>query len=479
MAGLGDDARVVAAAGQHEGHFGVAQVVQLVDRAPWRDVVALGPDHEDRQAQIGQRDGAAVHPVAAGGQRIVQVERGQVLVVHARRHAGGVRVPGHQVVGLLAFAHQVLAHAPGPDQVARVQELERTRHLFAAEVALPQRDVVQEADLAFIDEQAQLTGFRKVGLRGQQGERLQRRQSGVAHHAASPGLGQRRSRDGQQGATQAITHGMHRMGFVLQVADRLQRVQHAELEVVVHREVVVGCIRIAPGQHVHRMALLHEVAHHRILRREIEDVELHDPRRDDEDRLRMHGGRLRVVADQFHQPVPVHHLAGRDRDVAPHLEAFLLREILSRRHSAGVGHPVAITLDEVCTVGFGHVLQHHRIRGQPVRRCHHAQPLPREKPGQIGMVRRHARNLRCLAPERLGVAEAGAQLTERPSAPGLVAEPGVVVDRGLLGVLDRSKAQRVACQLGGERCQFHLATGRNAQVPGPVGHGQGHGDRRE
>ena len=38
-------------------------------------------------------------------------------------------------VPLLAFAQQVLAHAAGPDQVARVEHLERCGHLLAVEIA--------------------------------------------------------------------------------------------------------------------------------------------------------------------------------------------------------------------------------------------------------------------------------------------------------------------------------------------------------
>ena len=100
----------------------------------------------------------------------------QVFVVHARRHARGVGVPGHQVGWLLALAQQVVAHAPRPHQVARVQELERACHLLARKVAGAARDGVEESDLAFVDEQAQFARLGKVGLRRQQGERLDRRQ---------------------------------------------------------------------------------------------------------------------------------------------------------------------------------------------------------------------------------------------------------------------------------------------------------------
>ena len=60
MTRLADDAGVVAAARQHEGDVGVGEVVDLVDRAPRRDVVALGADGEDRHADILQRDRPAV-----------------------------------------------------------------------------------------------------------------------------------------------------------------------------------------------------------------------------------------------------------------------------------------------------------------------------------------------------------------------------------------------------------------------------------
>ena len=45
-------------------------------------------------------------------------------------------------------------------------------HLRAAVEALAARDLVEVADLAFVDEQAQLAGLGEVGLRRQQGQRL-------------------------------------------------------------------------------------------------------------------------------------------------------------------------------------------------------------------------------------------------------------------------------------------------------------------
>ena len=69
-----------------------------------------------------------------------------------------------------------------------MQELERSRHLPAAQVALATRDVVEEVDLALVDEQPQLARLVKINLRGQQGHGFQR--------VARPGA-QGRSRHGQ------------------------------------------------------------------------------------------------------------------------------------------------------------------------------------------------------------------------------------------------------------------------------------------
>ena len=72
MTGFRDDAGVVAAARQHEGHVGVGQPVQLVDRPPWRDVILDGAQNEHGCADIGQSDRTAIDLIAPFGQIIVQ-----------------------------------------------------------------------------------------------------------------------------------------------------------------------------------------------------------------------------------------------------------------------------------------------------------------------------------------------------------------------------------------------------------------------
>jgi hypothetical protein len=47
MTDLGDDSGVTAG-GEHVGHIGIGEQVDLVGRAPWRDMVLRGSDREDR-----------------------------------------------------------------------------------------------------------------------------------------------------------------------------------------------------------------------------------------------------------------------------------------------------------------------------------------------------------------------------------------------------------------------------------------------
>src|SRR3546814_8829630 len=71
-------------------------------------------------------------------------------------------------------------------------------------------------------------------------------------------------------------------------AERIQRRYHAELAVILHAQVAVARIGIFPRQAEHRVTVLDQVADQRVVRRQVEDVVLHDPRRHDQDRLGPH-----------------------------------------------------------------------------------------------------------------------------------------------------------------------------------------------
>ena len=406
--------------------------------------------------QIAQRHAPPARHVAAVGQGVLQVQRHQVFVVHARWQAGGVGVPGHQVVALVALAHQVFAHLARPHQVARVQELERAAHLLARQEALTLGDVAQQVDLALVDEQAQLARGVEVDLRGQQRQRQRRRQVGVAGHAAL--ARQRADGDRHQRAAQAVAHGVQRRVVGI-LAGGAHGIEHAQLQVVVHRQVAVRLVRVAPRHHVHRVALADQVAHHRVVRRQIEDVVLHDPRRQDEHRLRVHLVGLRGVADQLHQVVAEHHLTGRDGDIAADHEAAAAGLVLRRRHAADVGGQVLHALEQVGTAGLQGVLEQHRVGQQAIGRRQHVQPLAREEVHQLAVVRAHARHLGGFAPEHLGVAECGAPAVERPLGPFVGAKARIVVLQARAVGAAVLQARGVDGQLRRQRGQLQLSAG--------------------
>ena len=115
------------------------------------------------------------------------------------------------------------------------------------------------------------------------------------------------------------------------------------------------------------------------------------------------------------------------------------------------------------------VLQHHqRIRGQPVRRCHrlnHCRAKARSRSAWCAVSTREPAMPR--APERappVAKSRCTDWLNSQLDWASVMAEPGVVVDRGLFGVLGRSGAP--ACRApAGWRARIHLAAGRH-QVPG-------------
>jgi hypothetical protein len=106
----------------------------------------------------------------SGPRRVVVEEQpAQVFAVHAEGHARLVGVPGHQVEHRPALAHQVVVDHARPDQVVGAQQLEGAGHLPGVEEALLPHHVLEEGDLALVDEQHQLAGLGEIGLGGEQG----------------------------------------------------------------------------------------------------------------------------------------------------------------------------------------------------------------------------------------------------------------------------------------------------------------------
>ena len=114
-------------------------------------------------------------------------------------------------------------------EIVGAQQLEGAGHLAGVEKALLPHHVLEEGDLAFVDEQRQLAGFREVGLRRKQGER---RETVVADRAPW------RRRDREQRAAQAIADGVH-LARRARCADGIERGHRPERAVVLHAEIAV------------------------------------------------------------------------------------------------------------------------------------------------------------------------------------------------------------------------------------------------
>ena len=273
------NAPIVPAIDERESDFGAGQGVNLEHRAPRRDVVTLGADDENGQSNVLQSDWAAAEFEAAFGEIVVQKERAQILSVHPVRHAGGVRRPSGDVVGLVWLAHQIVVDDARPDEIVRAHHMEGAGHLARFENALLEHDVFEQCQLAVVDEQSEFARLREIRLRGEQCQGLE----AVVVVALHAGRCDRRQR-----AADAIADEMRPLG----AGDRERRAdrRHEALApIVVEAEVAIAGGRIPPRDAEDRESAVDKMPNQRVLRLQIEDIVFHDPRRRDDDRLRVHG----------------------------------------------------------------------------------------------------------------------------------------------------------------------------------------------
>ena len=160
------------------------------------------------------------------------------------------------VIGV-ALAEQIFAHHLRPDEIVGAQDLEGAGHLLGVEHALIPHHVLEEGDLALVDEQHQLAGLAEIGLRGEQRDRGEPVVI-VARHG--------RGGDGEQRAADAIAGGMH-LAVRHDGVDRVERRHHAFGAIGVEGDVAVLGGGIAPRHHEDGEAALDEIAHERVMRR--------------------------------------------------------------------------------------------------------------------------------------------------------------------------------------------------------------------
>ena len=141
--------------------------------------------------------------------------------------------------------------------------------------------------------------------------------SGEQRHRLDPlaALGRQiGQRDGEQGAADAVADRV-RGRLAGNLLDHVQRLQGAFLHVVGETALGEVLIGIDPGHAEDRHALVNAPLDERFVRGQVEDVELVDPGRDDQQRyLEDLFGRRRIL-DELHQFVLIDHLARGERQV--------------------------------------------------------------------------------------------------------------------------------------------------------------------
>ena len=212
--------------------------------------------------------------------------------------------------------------------------------------------------------------------------------------------------------------------------DRFQRVHHAHATIVVQGQVTIIGGRVAPRDGEDGEALFGQVFHHRVLRRQVENIILHDPGRHDQDRFGVNLLGVGRVLDQFDQVIAEDDPAGGDGNVFTWNEVFGADRRFFLDLAANVFAPVFETLDEVLSARLPHPLQNFRIGEGIVRRGEDVQHLARDERDDFLMMRTDARNIvREVVPPLLGQQEGLRPDAKRLLSPGRVTEAVVAGQR--------------------------------------------------
>ena len=324
-----------------------------------RDVVFLGREIVDRHLHLRQIELGVVDRHRAGGQAILEIAIAQIEGMVGRGHPRGVGIPVQQIERRGFLALQIVADHVGPDQVVGAQHVEGHRHLAAFEHACLLHAAFEAGNLIFIDKDQKIAGMSEVHLRGKERRRC---------HAHAAFLREPCQRRREQRAADAIAHGVdaHFPGDFL---DDIHRGDGTFAHVVLEGLAAERLVGIDPRDQEHRDALIDAPLHERLLPVEIENVELVDPRRHDQQRRAQHVFRSGLILDELHDLVLEDHLARSQCNVPADLEigcrlADLERAVtgfdIFREHGHAAHQIVAVA-------GQG-LPQHFRIGQDEVRR---------------------------------------------------------------------------------------------------------------
>ena len=173
--------------------------------------------------------------------------------------------------------------------------------------------------------------------------------------------------DRQQRTAKAIADGVD---FTVQNnrLDNLDRIEHANSQVILHAQIAVFRTGVVPRNHEHRMTAVDQVTHQRVVRRQIEYVIFHDPRRHDQHRLGSDFfGRGRIL-DQFQQAVAEDHFAAGGRNLAARSEFVHVDWRLAALRALLVFLEITLPAQQVLTVFLHRRIEYQRIGGNEIHR---------------------------------------------------------------------------------------------------------------
>jgi hypothetical protein len=406
---------------------------------------------------VGERDAAGIL------QHVPLVHAVQVEALHRRRHAGRIGIPVQQVESARIAAHQVVVDHEEPDQVVLAQQVERLRHVMALEVAALVHVLVGERELVGVDEHRNVADVGEVEQRGEQ------RRGRDALLAARRQVGER-ARD--ERAADAVAEDVE-VGLRGRPLDRLDGGDRPLQQVVGKILVAELGAGVDPGDHEHRLSLVNAPLDERVLRLEVEDVELVDPGRHDQQRTALHRRGRRRVLDQLHELVLKDDLAGRVGDVLAELEGGEIAHFQAQPAAAAleVLDQVAQALDQVLAPALERGLEHRRIGRGKIGGRQGVDELARVELCLMLDVRidaRHAAHRRFHAARRQQVGLLD-EVEQRIVAPDLVLEALVLRtgrDHGLRLDLEQRPGGRALPQQAEVLPQRHLLAKQSGWIHG-------------
>jgi hypothetical protein len=144
------------------------------------------------------------------------------------------------------------------------------------------------------------------------------------------------------------------------LSDRVARLEH-RLRVGVEVEMALRSVGVAPRDREHLLLLAEQPFHEAPPGRDVEDVVLVDPRRNEQQRHLVHPLGRRPVLDQLEYVGPQHHRAGRYRKISAHLELRHIDAGGEMRRARDIAQETPPASHQVGAADVDTLLQHRRF----------------------------------------------------------------------------------------------------------------------